>query len=77
MFCFNDKWYKISVMHEEIENHLPGAIISRSSIFIDDVLVIVISRMKKTILTNRCIDVNLNFKDSFKILKAARKAKEN
>ena len=74
VFCHNGVSYNIKVVNEELENHIPGAMISRSSIYINGNLVVVISRMRKMIFVKRSIDMNLEQKDSFHILKKAWKA---
>ena len=74
VFCHNGVSYNINVVNEELENQIPGAMISRSNIYINDNLVVVISRMRKMIFIERSIDMNLEHIDSFHILKKAWKA---
>jgi len=73
-FYHNGQWYKVFATHEEIKNEMLGAKLSRSYVYIDDNLVLMISRMRELVLIRRSIDMDLKYvnADIFKILKWAR-----
>jgi len=75
IFFHDGEKYKVFVTHEKIENNIPGTKLSRSNVFINDNLVLMISRMQIMFLVKRSIDVDLKYVngDIFKILKWARK----
>ena len=73
-FVHNGKEYKVFVTHEDIKNVMLGTMLSRSSVYIDGRLVLMISRMRETAFIRRSVDVDLQYAntDIFKILKWAR-----
>jgi hypothetical protein len=73
-FIHDGRCYKIFVTHDEIQNEMLGTTLSRASVFIDDKLVLMISRMRELVLVRRSVDMDLQYAntDIFKILKWAR-----
>ena len=70
----NGTLYKVFVTHDEIENTMLGAKLSRSNIYINDKPALMISRMQEMVFVRRSVDADLQHMnpDVFKILKWAR-----
>ena len=71
-FTHEGEQYRLTTEHEYFKNHLPGAILSRSTIYLNGIIAVVISRMRKTVITHRSIDVNQANKHCLDILKSAK-----
>lgn len=73
-FIHNGKRHKVFVTHEEFQNTMLGTMLSRSNVYIDDKLVLMISRMRELVFVRRSVDADLQYAntDIFKILKWAR-----
>jgi len=73
-FAHEGKRYKVFATHDEVKNEMRGTKMSRSYVYIDDKLVLMISRMQALVFIRRSIDVDLQYAntDIFKILKWAR-----
>ena len=75
IFKYNGQKYKLEAYHEESEQLMIGTKFSRSLVYLNDTLVLTVSRMQKLFIINRSIDVNFKYADGniFKLIRFAKR----